>query len=75
MMEFLTAFIALIGANKSGLILLIPTIIGIASIIARATPSESDNKVVDVVSQIFGFLGMNPKQKGSGGVLGNKARK
>ncbi len=76
-MEALTALYGVIcsGGGLTGLAIAIPTIIGIMSIIARATPSESDNTAVNVISQISSLLGLNPKQNGSGGVLGNKARK
>jgi hypothetical protein len=75
-MEALTAIYNVIcsGGGLTGLAIAIPTIIGIMSIIARATPSESDNKLIDVVSQVSSLLGLNPTKAGSGGVLGNKAR-
>jgi len=38
------------------------TVIAIASIVAKLTPTKSDNKLVDAASRILRVLAVNPKK-------------
>ena len=50
-----------ITANLTDIIAIITGIITVASIIAKLTPTEIDNKVVGKILQVIDFLAINNK--------------
>ena len=47
------------GFAYAEILLFIPTAIGIASVIATATPNKSDDKIVDALLKIINVVGQN----------------
>jgi hypothetical protein len=54
-----------ISANWENILLVIGGVITLASVIAKITPNETDNKVLEVIIKIFEKLSLNTKSVNS----------
>lgn len=55
--------IAYVTLHSGDLVAIVTGLVTVASIIAKLTPSESDNKVVDKIAAIVNTVAMNPKSE------------
>lgn len=53
--------IAFITNNSTDLLTLLGSILGVFSLIAKLTPTEADNKILDVVLKVVHTLGLTKK--------------
>lgn len=53
--------IAFVTANATDLLTLLGAILGVFSLIAKLTPTEADNKILDVVLKVVHTLGLTKK--------------
>lgn len=59
-MESLTTFAT---EHWDSIAFILTSIVAVASVIAKLTKTESDNKIVAVVSKVVNTLALNPKDK------------
>ncbi len=57
----MTEVIAFITANATDLLTLVAGLLGVFSLIAKLTPTEADNKILDVVLKVVHALGLTKK--------------
>lgn len=53
--------IAFFVTNSTDLLTLLGSILGVFSLIAKLTPTEADNKILDVVLKVVHTLGLTKK--------------
>lgn len=58
----MSAVLDYIIANKAQLAVVLFAVLGLASAIAYLTPTDSDNKVLDVIYKIVNALGLTKKE-------------